>query len=94
MRQSLFGGDVSGLSCEATVVRLGRLAAARGGTVAASDMEDDDLLVRDRRTTSAAARLPANGTDVVSRPATDARHWFPHARLTFTRMSGDAAGRG
>ena len=84
---------MSGLSFEATVVRLARLAAAQGGTVAAVDVEQDDLLARDRRTTSAAARMLASGTDVVSTPVTEPEQWFPYAQLTFTRMlAADAAG--
>jgi hypothetical protein len=85
----MFGGDVSGLSFQATVVRLAHLAATRGGAVAAADVEEDDLLARDRGTTSAAARMLASGTDVVSKPATEPGRWFPYAQLTFTRMSGD-----
>jgi hypothetical protein len=78
---------VSGLSFEGTVVRLARLAAARGGTVAAADVEQDELLARDRGTTSAAARMLASGTEVVSSPVTDPERWFPYANLTFTRLS-------
>jgi len=92
--QSLFGGDVSELSFEATVVHLARLAAANGGTVAAADVEQDELLAADRSTTSAAARMLASGTDVVATPATDPEHWFPYAQLSFTRMvDADAADR-
>jgi hypothetical protein len=83
---------VGGLSFEATVVRLARLAAVRGGTVAAADVEQDELLARDRATTSAAARMLASGTDVVSMPETQPGRWFPYARLTFTRMSSEHAG--
>ena len=84
---------MSGLSFEATVVRLARLASTRGGTVAAADVEQDELLAQDRATTSAAARMLASGTDVVSAPETEQGRWFPYARLTFTRMSaGHAAG--
>jgi hypothetical protein len=82
---------MEGLSFEATVVRLARLAATRGGTVAAADVEQDELLARDRATTSAAARMLASGTDVVSTPETEPGRWFPYAQLTFTQMShGDA----
>jgi hypothetical protein len=85
---------VSSLSFEATVVRLARLAAAQGGTLAAADVEQDDLLARDRGTTSAAARMLASGTDVVSTPVTEAEQWFPYAQLTFPRMSDvDTSGR-
>ena len=83
-----------GLSFEATVVRLVLLAAARGGAVAPADVEQDDLLARDRGTTSAAARLLASGTDVVATPATERAHRLPYAQLTFTPMrAADAAGR-
>jgi hypothetical protein len=82
---------VSGLSFEATVVRLARLAAARGGTVAAADVEQDELLARDRGTTAAAARMLAGGTEVVSSPVSDPERWFPYASLTFTRMSPGGA---
>jgi hypothetical protein len=74
---------VAGLTFEATVVRLARLAAARGGTLAASEVEQDELLARDRGTTSAAARMLASGTDVESTPETEPRRWFPYAKLTF-----------
>ena len=77
---------MTGLSFEATVVRIARLAAARGGTLAAVDVEQDDLLARDRGTTSAAARMFASGTDVVCTPVTEPGQWFPYAQLTFTRM--------
>jgi hypothetical protein len=77
---------VGGLSFEATVVRLARLAAARGGTIAAADVEQDELLARDRGTTSAAARMLASETDVVAIPETEPGRWFPYAQLTFTRM--------
>lgn len=77
MPQSRFGGEVSGLSFEATVVRLARLAATRGGTVAAADVEQDELLARNRGTTSAAARMLASGTDVVSAPETQPGRWSP-----------------
>jgi hypothetical protein len=73
---------VDGLSFEATVVRLTRVAAARGGTISAADVEEDELLARDRGTTSAAARMLATETDVVSIPETDPERWFPYARLT------------
>lgn len=69
------------------MVRLARLAATRGGTVAAADVEQDELLARDRGTTSAAARMLASGTDVVSSPETEPGRWFPYARLTFTRIA-------
>jgi hypothetical protein len=78
---------VSSLSFEATVVRLARPAAAHGGTVAAAEVAQDELLALDRGTTSAAARMLASGTDVVSTPGTEAAQCFPYARLTFTRMS-------
>lgn len=78
------------LSFEATVVRLARLAAARGGTLAAADVERDELLARDPDTTSAAARMLAGGTDVVATPETEPGRWFPYAQLTFTRSSEDA----
>lgn len=82
---------MTGLSFEATVVRLTHLAAARGGTVSAADVEQDDMLARDHATTSAAARMLASGTEVVPAPAVDeAGQWFPYAELTFTRL---AAGR-
>ena len=80
-----------GLSFEATVVRLGRLAVASGGTVAAADVERDALLARDRDTTTAAARMLAGGTDVVSAPVTEREEWFPYAELTFTQLVDDAA---
>lgn len=92
MRQSAFGGDVAGLSFEATVVRLARLAATRGGTIAAVDVEQDELLARDPGTTSAAARMLAGGTDVLSTPETEPGRWFPYAQLTFTRMTSVDAG--
>jgi len=78
---------VTRLSFEATVVRLARLAAARGGTIAAADVEQDELLAGDRDTTSAAGRMLASGTDVVAIPETELAHWFPYAQLTFTRMA-------
>ena len=77
---------MTGLSFEATVVRIARLAATQGGTVAAADVEQDELLARDPDTTSAAARMLAGGTDVASTPETDPERWFPFAQLTFTRM--------
>jgi hypothetical protein len=80
---------VGGLSFEATVVRIARLAAVRGGTLAAADVEGDELLARDRGTTSAAARMLAGGTEVVSEPAAEHGRWFPFARLTLTRLSRD-----
>lgn len=84
---------MAGLSFEATVVRLAQLAAARGGTIAAADAEQDDLLAHNRGTTSAAARMLASGTDVVATPATEPGQWFPYGRLTFTRMgAADTAG--
>jgi hypothetical protein len=83
---SLFGGDVSGLAFEATVVRLAGLAAAKGGTVIAAEAEQDELLARDRATTSAAARMLASGTDVVATPLRKSGRWFPYAQLSFTRM--------
>ena len=55
------------------MTRLARLAAARGGTIAGADVERDELLARDRGTTSAAARMLAGGTDVMSTPETDPR---------------------
>ena len=76
----------AGLSFEATVVRLARLAAARGGTLVAVEVEQDELLARDRGTSSAAARMLACGTEVVATPETDSERWFPYAQLTFTRM--------
>jgi len=79
------GGDVSRLSFEATVSRLTRLAASRGGALAAPDVEADVLLAADRGTTSAAARMLAGGTEVVSEPAGERGRWFPYARLIFTR---------
>jgi hypothetical protein len=88
LRQSVLGGDVAGLTFEATVARLARLAAARGGTVVAADVELDELLALDRGTTSAAARMLASGTDVVSTPETDSGRWFPYAQLTFTQKEG------
>ena len=84
---------MEGLTFEATVVRLARLAAAQGGTVAAADVEHDELLARDPGTTSAAARMLAGGTDVLSTPEREPGRWFPYARLTFTHMAqGDADG--
>lgn len=79
------------LSFEATVARLARLAAARGGTVVAADVERDELLAQDPDTTSAAARMLASGTDVVATPETGPGHWFPYAQLTFTRASSEDA---
>jgi len=86
--QSLFGGEVSRLTFESTVVRLARLAASRGGTLAAADVEADEVLAGDRGTTTAAAHMLAGGTEVVAEPAERGR-WFPYARLTFMRMSDD-----
>jgi hypothetical protein len=74
---------VDGLNLEATVARLADLAASCGGTVAGIDVERDDLLARNRGTTSAAARRLATETDVTAEPATQRGHWFPYARLTF-----------
>jgi hypothetical protein len=91
LRPSLCGGDVSALTFEATVVRLARLAAARGGTIAAADVEQDELLARDQGTTSAAGRMLASGTDVVAIAETEPGRWFPYARLTFTRMPSGSA---
>jgi hypothetical protein len=78
---------VDGLSFEATVVRLARLAAAHGGVVDAAAVEEDELLARDRSTTSAAARLLAGGTEVIADEELDPSRWFPYARLTFTGLS-------
>ena len=83
---------MAGLTFEATVVRLARLAAARGGTVAAADVEHDELLARDPGTTSAAARMLAGGTDVLSTPETEPGRWFPYAQLTFTQMAREDVG--
>jgi hypothetical protein len=77
------------LSFEATVARIARLAAGRGGTIAAGDVEQDILLARDRGATSAAGRLLASRTNVTAEPATDPSHWFPLAQLTFTRSPDD-----
>jgi len=79
---------MSPLSFEATVARLARLAASRGGTLAAADVEADVLLAGDRGTTSAAAHMLAGGTEVVAEPAEHGR-WFPYARLTFMRLPDD-----
>lgn len=74
------------LSFEATAVRLARLATLRGGTVGAADVEQDELLARDPATTSAAARMLASRTYVLSTRKTEPGRWFPLARLTFTRI--------
>jgi hypothetical protein len=83
---------VAGLSFEATVVRLARLAARQGGTVAGADVEQDELLSRDRGTTSAAARMLASGTHVVSTPETEPGRWFPFEHLTFVQLADGDAG--
>ena len=82
------------LTFQATVIRLANLAAARGGTVTTVDVELDELLARDRGTTSAAARMLASGTDVASTPETEPGRWFPYAQLTFTQIAqhGDSTG--
>jgi hypothetical protein len=77
---------VPGLSFEATVVRISRLAACQGGSVTAADIERDGLLSADRRTTSAAGRMLAGGTGVVAQPEMDPARWFPFAELRFTRV--------
>lgn len=92
MPPNRFAGDVTAPRFEATVARLARLAAGRGGTVAAADVESDEPLGRDRRLTCAAARMLAGGVHVVAEPATEPGCWFPFARLTFTGMSAGAAG--
>ncbi len=74
---------MGGLSFEATVVRITHLAVRQGGSVTAADIEQDDLLAVDRRTTSAAGRMLAGGTDVVAQPTLDSARWFPFAELTF-----------
>ena len=79
---------MSGLDFEAAVLRLAALAAARSGTLAATDVETDETLAGDPATTSAAARMLASGSDVVAEPTTGSERWFPYARLTFTQMSG------
>jgi hypothetical protein len=56
-------------------------------------VEEDEQLAANRGTTSAAARMLATGSDVVAEPATDSTHWFPYARLIFTRMADETAGR-
>ena len=86
------GGEVSPLSFEATVSRLTRLAASRGGTLVAADVEADVLLAADRGTTSAAARMLAGGTEVVSDPVGERGCWFPYARLVFNPASDHMAG--
>lgn len=86
---------VAGLSFEATVVRLAHLAAAHGGTVVAAEVERDEPLARDRRLTSAAARMLASRSHVVAESALEPDRWFPYARLTFSRMpAGTAAPEG
>ena len=71
------------LTFEATVSRIERLAAERGGTVSAEDVEHDEPLARNRSVTSAAGHMLAGGTNVASRPADEAGEWFPYAELTF-----------
>jgi hypothetical protein len=84
---------VARLTFDATVARLARLAAAQGGTVVAADVERDELLAHDHGTTSAAARMLASRTDVVSTQETGSGRWFPYAQLTFTHVAhGDAIG--
>jgi hypothetical protein len=80
---------VNGLTFDATVARLARLAATRGGTVRAGEVEHDPLLARDHGTTSAAARKLASETDVVATPETRPGRWFPYAELTFMRMTSE-----
>jgi hypothetical protein len=85
---------VARLTFEATVARLARLAATRGGTLGASDVERDELLARDPGPTSAAARMLASGTEIVSTPETESGRWFPYERLTFTQMArGDCGSK-
>jgi hypothetical protein len=81
------GDEVSRLSFEATVSRLTRLAASRGGALVAADVEADVLLAADRGTTAAAARMLAGGTEVVSESGGERGRWFPYARLIF--VTGD-----
>jgi hypothetical protein len=77
------------LTFEASVDRITSLAASRGGTVSAADVESDELLARDPATTSAAAHLLAGGTDVRSQPADDSSEWFPYAQLTFAAVAAE-----
>ena len=84
---------MNGLSFEATVARIARLAAGRGGRVTAADIERDDLLAADRRTTSAAGRMLAGGTTVVADAGVDPRRWFPFAALRFTQRGSVGRGR-
>lgn len=91
-RQADVRAAAHGLSFEATVIRIARLAASHGGMLGAAEVESDKPLARDRRLTSAAARMLAGGRHVVAESATEPDRWFPYARLTFTRISGGRAG--
>jgi hypothetical protein len=74
--------DLQPLTLERTLMRLVALAAARGGTLAAGDVEQDEQLARDRGLTSAAARMLAGG--VAAHGEAGAEGWFPFNRLTLT----------
>lgn len=74
--------DLQPLTLERTLMRLVALAVARGGTLAAGDVEQDEQLTRDRSLTSAAARMLAGGA--AARGEAAASGWFPFNRLTLT----------
>lgn len=74
--------DLQPLTLERTLMRLVALAAARGGTLVAADVEQDEQLTSNRGLTSAAARMLAGGAAAEGEPA--AAGWFPFNRLTLT----------
>jgi hypothetical protein len=80
--------DLQPMTVERTLMRLVALAAARGGTLAANEVEDDEQLARDRRLTNAAARMLAAGVGVSAEAAESG--WFPFRLLTLNDVSQPA----
>jgi len=76
--------DLQPLSFERTLMRLVALAAARGGSLVASDVEQDEQLGNNRPLTSAAARMLAGGVGVRAEAA--GTGWFPFELLTLTDL--------
>ena len=74
--------DLQPLTFERTLMRLVALAAARGGTLEANEVERDELLGRNRRLTGAAARMLAGGVGVQAEWDPDG--WLPFKRMTLT----------
>jgi hypothetical protein len=76
--------DLQPLTLERTLMRLAEIAAARGGTLSAVDVEQDDYLARDRPLTAAAARMLAAGSAVADEsPPTS---WFPFKLISFKEL--------